>query len=145
MARMILGPLAIMLAIIPWLAVSGGAALAQQAKEAAPDPVSQRNFFEIDPLNIPVIRGSRIRGQITFIVVLELKDGVDRSDIFDSMPRLRHAFFLDLKEYVERHRNIMRDVRLGGVKSLLMESSAQVLGDGTVRAVLVQSASIHRF
>ncbi len=137
------------LIVILWLAVAGGPALAQVKSNSkgkpAPEIESSRSFFELDPMNIPVVRGDRIRGQITFSLILELHDEAERSDVIGSLPRLRHAFFLDLKEYVDRHRDILRTIKLKVVKKLLMESSTQVLGNKIVRDVLVQNAFVYRY
>ncbi len=130
-------------------ALAGGPALAQVKSKsegkAGPEVENRQRFFELDPLNIPVIRDARIRGQITFTVMLELYSEDERDTVRESLPRLRHVFFLDLKQYVDRHRNILRTIKLRVIKKLLMESSAQVLGDEMVRAVLVQGAFVHRY
>ena len=131
------------------LAVAGGPALAQVKSGseggAGPEIQSRQSFFQLEPINIPVVRGDRIRGQITFDVMLELYEEAERDVLLEAVPRLRHAFFLDLKDYVDRHKDILRTIKLKGVKKLLMESSRQILGKKTVRAVLVQRASVHRY
>ena len=137
------------LIVFLWFALAGGPALAQVKSnfegKAGPEIESSQSFFELDPMNIPVVRDARIRGQITFMVMLELYSEDERDAVIEALPRLRHAFFLDLKQYVDRHRDILRTIKLRVVKKLLLESSTQVLGRKIVRAVLVQGASIHRF
>jgi hypothetical protein len=145
MSRFILASLIVFL----WLTVAGGPVPAQEKSksggEAEEDAVSSKNFFDLDPLNIPVVRGARIRAQITFSLTLELSEDTERTDVLESLPRLRHAYFLGLKKYVDRHRKIMRSVNLPKIKKILMKSTAQVLGREAVRAVLVQSVFVHRF
>ena len=145
MSRFILASLIVFL----WLTVAGGSVLAQakpkSGGEAEEDVASSQSFFDLGPLNIPVIRGARIRAQITFSLVLELFEDTERTDVLEALPRLRHAYLFGLKKYVDRHRKIMRSVNLPKLKKILMESTAQVLGREAVRAVLVQSVFVHRF
>lgn len=132
-----------------WLAVAGGPALAQvkSKSEGKPGPEieSRQRFFDLDPINVAVVRGSRIRAQITFTLSLELTEDADRSDVIESLPRLRHAYLLDLKEYVDRHRNVLRTVKLRKVKRFLLKSTVRILGKDIVRAVLVQRVFVYRF
>ena len=131
------------------LAIAGGPALAQVKSKSAgkpgPELDSRQYFYDLDPIDVPVVRDARIRGQITFTVSLELYDDGERDVVRDARPRLRHAFFLDLKEYVDSHRDIFRTIRLQNIKKILLQSSGQILGRKIVRAVLVQRASIHRY
>lgn len=131
------------------LALAGGPAIAQVESKSeggtAPELQNRQNFFELDPFNIPVIRGDRIRGQVTFSLILELTENVEREAVHESLPRLRHAFFLDLKGLVDRHKDIMRTIKLKSVKKTLLERTAQILGKRMVRAILVQGATIHRY
>ena len=145
MSRFILASLIVFL----WLTVAGGPVMAQAKPqtggEAESDVQGGQRFFELDPMNIPVIRGARIRAQITFSLILELFEDTERTDVLEAMPRLRNAYFLDLKKYVDRHRKIMRSVNLPKFKKILLKSTARILGPEAVRGVLVQSVFVHRF
>lgn len=130
------------------LGLAGGPAFAQvKSKEnnRANTSGDRPNYFKLDPLVVPVIRGRRLRGQITFVLMLELYDDVDRSHVFAVLPRLRDSYFVVLKQYAERHRDIMRRLKLKAVKRLLMKVSVKILGQDTVRAVLVQGAGIQEY
>jgi hypothetical protein len=145
MSRFILASLIVFL----WLTVAGGPVMAQakpkSGGEAESDVQGGQRFFELDPMNIPVIRGARIRAQITFSLILELFEDTERPDVLEAMPRLRNAYLLDLKNFVDRHRKIMRSVNLPKFKKILLKSTVQILGPESVRAVLVQSVFVHRF
>ncbi len=113
---------------------------------AAPLAEEEPTFFEVQPpVIVPVIAGSRLAGQISFVIVLEMSSGTDRSDIIGRLPRLRHAFLLDLKHYAEQHRNILRTIRTKSVKRLLMAACIRVLGEGRIDAVLIERADVHQF
>lgn len=119
-----------------WLAYPAAAPLAEE------DP----NFFKVEPpVIVPVIAGSRLAGQISFVIVLDLSPGTDRSDILRRVPRLRNAYLFDLKHYAEQHRNILRTIRTKSVKRILMAATNRVLGEGLVDAILIQRADVHQF
>ncbi len=123
-------------AALLWLVCPAAAPLAEEDPE----------FFEVKPaVIVPVFAGTRLAGQISFVIVLELTSGTERSDIVPKVPRLRNAYLFDLKHYAEQHRNILRTIRTKSVKRLLMAASIRILGEGLVDAVLIERADVHQF
>lgn len=102
-------------------------------------------FIKVDRLNIPVVHGDRVAGQIMLQLEIEVADNDGRDKVREAEARLRNAFIMALKSYADSRPNILRGPNLRALKRLLLESSHRVLGPDVVKAILVHAMTFRRF
>lgn len=117
-----------------------GSARAEDAHApAAAGPI----YVPIDPLVVPLIRGSDVRRHLIFVVQLEVADAAAGARVREMMPRLRDAYLRALVRLADRQDDTAPP-DLERVKAGLVTASGRVLGDEVVRGVLVQRSFVRR-
>ncbi len=102
-------------------------------------------FIKVDRLNIPVVHGDRVAGQIMLQLSIEVADNDGRDKVRAGDARLMNAFITELKSYADSRPNVLRGPNLRTIKRLLLESSHRILGPGVVQAILVRGMTFRRF
>jgi hypothetical protein len=95
-------------------------------------------FVQLDPITMAVIGDNNRSEQISVVLSLELAAGHDREIIAVNKQKLVDAFFRNLTEAYEQAAPDSRVFDALPIKQRLLEASNQVLGAGTVTAVLIQ-------
>lgn len=97
-------------------------------------------YVELDLLTAPFVRGGKFVQYVVLVVNLEVvnKDAIGKVRAF--MPRLRDAFITELHTIATMRNPDQKMINLKRIKSRLLASAQKVMGDGVVRAVLVQLA-----
>lgn len=103
-----------------------------------PPPPPPTSFIRMAPVVVPMIGDNRVEQFVTFVVSIEVLASQQPRGA-QLMPRLRDQFIRDLYDAVDR-KSIMRGalVDLAAAKKVMRESAVKVLGEETVRDVLVQ-------
>jgi len=107
-----------------------------EAESTSLIPTSQ--IVRLDPIILPVIREGRVTLHITAVVVLELTEAMDQSELFALSDPLRNAMLSELYgiyavRYVQE-----RGYNLPAVRSRLAIAAEGVLGAGTVKTIRLQ-------
>ena len=121
------------------LALLAGACFSSADRWQAQAAVAQQ-YYKIDRLVVPVIRRRGLEGHIFLIVYLELTDTKYRPDVAAKMPKLRDEYIRLLNRYIAHRPRILHKLRLKELKSLLFRATESVMGEGKVKAVLIQAA-----
>lgn len=107
------------------------------AKEAEIVPPGE--FVELDPLILPIVTKNGVTQVISLVVALEIEVGGSSESVKLLKPRLKDAYIQDmygaLNDRGAMHGGV---VRVDVLKKRLNEITAKVLGEGTVREVLLQ-------
>ncbi len=133
---------AAILALVLALAVPAwpGPAHAEDAHAPAPaGPI----YVPVDPLVVPLIRGSDVRRHLIFVVQLEVADAAAGARVREMMPRLRDAYLRALARLADRQDDTAPP-DLERVKRGLATASGQVLGQHVVLDVLVHRSFVRR-
>ncbi|MDA0704154.1 MAG: hypothetical protein O3A96_13130 [Proteobacteria bacterium] len=115
--------------------------LAAAPPEPAGAAMERPQFVRIDNLIIPVIRRDRVERHVSLSVALEVRDAENRRAVQRALPRLRHAFIVDLNGYLRMLKSEDNPYFLLTVKRRLLKIGATVVGPGMIDAVLVQQSS----
>lgn len=102
-------------------------------------------FIKVDRLNIPVVHGDRVAGQIMLQLAIEVADNDGRDKVRAAEARLMNAFIMALKSYADSRPNVLRGPNLRALKRLLLDSAHRVLGPDVVKAILVRGMTFRRF
>jgi len=102
-------------------------------------------YFKIERLVLPVIRRNGLEGHLFLVIYLELNDVNDRTLITAKMAPLRDEYIRSLNRYIAHRPRILYKVQLKELKAVLMKASARIVGEGKIKAVLVQAAANRRF
>jgi flagellar basal body-associated protein FliL len=126
------------------LAAGPTAARAEDAHHGAEEHAPQGPVFvAIEPLVVPVIRGSEVRLTLVYVVQLEVADADAATQARAQMPRLRDAYLRALAGIADRSgADVTPDIEW--VKRSLAAASNRVLGEHVVREVLVQRSFTRR-
>ena len=100
-------------------------------------------YVPVDPLVVPLIRGSDVRRHLIFVVQLEVADAVAGARVREMMPRLRDAYLRALARLADRLDD-STPPDLERVKRGLATASGQVLGQQVVLDVLVHRSFVRR-
>ena len=107
--------------------------LAEMATFSRPVPL----FVDFDPLVLPIIRDGQVTQHLTFTIILEVTDSLDRSQVYRYKPHLNDAYLSELHAlYSHRLIQDRTDVEQLLGKRLLMVSR-RILGTESVNQVLV--------
>jgi flagellar FliL protein len=143
--------LVILLVLFLLLGGGGGASwwfLMREAPEEGVDPeiaeevstslaaVSQ--VIRLDPIVLPIIREGRVTVHVTAVVVLELTEAMDQSDLHALADPLRNALLSELYgiyavRYVQE-----RGFNIPVVRKRLIVAVEEVLGAGTIKTIRLQ-------
>ncbi len=115
-------------------------AYASGGGEDGEDTGPKFEYYELNPLVLPVINEAGLAQQISLIVSLEMVEGHAATEIEDYEPRLADAFIQDLYGVLGSGygliRNNVLDVQL--IKTRLTAVTESVLGPDMVEDVLLQ-------
>lgn len=132
--------LACLVAFGVMLAASGTGLSVRSAAAAVPP-----QYFKIERLVLPVIRRQGLEGHLFLVIYLELNDINDRPFVAGKRTPLRDEYIRALNRYIAHRPRILYNVNLPELKALLMKASARIVGEGKVKAVLIQAAANRRF
>ena len=118
-----------------------GSVLPGKAAHAAVSP----QYFKIERLVLPVIRRRGLEGHLFLVIYLELTDVNDRPLVTSKLAPLRDEYIRSLNRYIAHRPRILYNVQLPEVKALLLKASARVVGEGKIKAILIQAAANRRF
>ena len=94
-------------------------------------------FVDFDPLVLPIIRDGQVTQHLTFTIILEVSDSLDRTQIYRYKPRLNDAFLRELHALYS-HRLVQDRANVEHLLGKrLLKVSKRVLGADRVNQVLV--------
>ena len=102
-------------------------------------------YFKIERLVLPVIRRRGLEGHLFLVIYLELNDVRDRPFVASKQTPLRDEYIRALNRYIAHRPRILYNVSLPELKALLLKASARIVGEGKIKAVLIQAAANRRF
>jgi len=102
-------------------------------------------YFKFDRLVLPVIRRRGLEGHLFLVIYLELNDINDRPLVTSKLTPLRDEYIRSLNRYIAHRPRILYNVQLPELKALLLKASARVMGEGKIKAILIQAAANRRF
>jgi flagellar basal body-associated protein FliL len=97
-------------------------------------------FVDLESLTVAVIRNSRIEKHVVLQVSLEVPDEATRANVAKALPRLKDAFIKDLYDYYAVRTPGSDGINVEGIKKRLKRTSDLIMGEGVIRAVLIQGA-----
>ena len=97
-------------------------------------------FVELDLLTAPFIKGGKFVQYVVLVINLEVANEDAVGEVRAVMPRLRDAFVTDLHTLATMRNPEQKMINIKRIKSRLLASAKKVMGDNTVRNVLVQLA-----
>lgn len=145
MKKMIIG-------LVVLLALGGGGYFGWlQMNESAPESADERDessylsnkepkYVELDLLTAPFIKGGKFVRYIVLVVILEVANDDEVSEVRAVIPRLRDAYVTDLHTLATMRNPEQKMLNLKRIKSRLLASTHKVMGVKIVRQVLVQLA-----
>jgi len=94
-------------------------------------------FVDFDPLVLPIIRDGQVTQHLTFTIILEVSDELDRSQIYQYKPRLNDAYLRELHALYS-HRLVQDRLNVEQLLGKrLLKVSRRILGTEMVNRVLV--------
>lgn len=114
---------------------------AMEGKEDQPAPPSDAIYVQITHLTIPVIKDNRIAYQILLNLSLEVDGVAAKNDVVQMLPRLQDAILLDLIDRPVVDSSGFENIDIKGIKRRLMKTVRRVMGDDTVKNVLIVKAA----
>lgn len=123
------------------LAFTLGYALPTKSVHAAVPP----QYIKIDRLVLPVIRRKGLEGHLFLVIYLELNNIGDRPFVSSKLTPLRDEYIRALNRYIAHRPRLLYEVKLPELKALLLKASARIVGDGKIKAILIQAAANRRF
>ena len=120
--------------------VGGNIAPSRQAEARTPP-----QYVKFDRLVLPVIRRKGLEGHLFLVIYIEVNDLKDRPLILSKQTPLRDEYIRALNRHIAHRPRILYNVNLPELKALLMKASARIVGEGKVKAILVQAAANRRF
>lgn len=109
----------------------------QPAKVATTPPT----YVEYGLLSVPVIQDHEVRKQVEMILRLEVPFE-KREIVAQNIPRLQGAFLEDMMEYMPIHLRNGRRLDQSVVAQRLESVAQKTLGDGYIKSVLIDQASV---
>jgi flagellar basal body-associated protein FliL len=97
-------------------------------------------FVDLESLTVAVIRNSRVEKHVVLQVSLEVPDEATRANVSKALPRLKDAFIKDLYDYYAVRTPGSDGINVEGIKKRLKRTSDLIMGEGVIRAVLIQGA-----
>lgn len=103
-----------------------------------PPPPAPTAFIRMTPIVVPLIGRTRVEQFVTFVVTIEVLAS-EQLYAVARVPIIRDRLLRDLYDAVDR-KTIMRGelIDLAKAKKVMIESAGKVLGEATVRDVLLQ-------
>ncbi len=97
-------------------------------------------FVELDLLTAPFLRGGKFVKYVVLVINLEVSNDDEVEEVRAVMPRLRDAFVTELHTIATMRNPEQKMLNIKRIKSRLLVSANEVMGEGVVRDVLVQLA-----
>ena len=97
-------------------------------------------FVELDLLTAPFLRGGKFAKYVVLVINLEVSNDDEVEEVRAVMPRLRDAFVTELHTIATMRNPEQKMLNIKRIKSRLLVSANEVMGEGFVRDVLVQLA-----
>ena len=97
-------------------------------------------FVELDLLTAPFLRGGKFVKYVVLVINLEVSNDDQVEEVRAVMPRLRDAFVTELHTIATMRNPEQKMLNIKRIKSRLLVSANEVMGEGFVRDVLVQLA-----
>lgn len=115
------------------------AAAQEAAKAAAQAPIVPTVFVELHPLILPIIDDNGISQTVSLVVSVEVVDQAAADKVKNLQPRLHDAFIQDMYGALNR-RAVMNGgvIEVSKIKERLNRVSASVVGENTIKDVLLQ-------
>lgn len=113
----------------------------EEHKEAKEDKKSDEAtaFVKMDPLILPIIGARGISQSVTLVVALEVADDAKAEEVKHVLPRLKDAYIQDMYGVLSKQNAMPQGVlQVGMIKERLQKISQTVLGDDTIKNVLLQ-------
>jgi len=142
--------LIIIIGVVAVLLLGGGGAAyffraelfgGKHAAEKAPIAKSANAIFvDLESVAVAIIRNQRVEKQVVLQVSLEVPDDAARLAVSQALPRIKDAFIRDLYDYFALQEPGREGVNVEAVKKRLKRTADQVMGEGKIRAVLIQGA-----
>ena len=142
---------AIILVVLLIVLGGGGYFGWQQMGESSPDGGEESGgssffanddprFVELDLLTAPFLRGGKFAKYVILVINLEVSNDDEVEEVRAVMPRLRDAFVTELHTIATMRNPEQKMLNIKRIKSRLLVSANEVMGEGVVRDVLVQLA-----
>jgi hypothetical protein len=143
--------LAVLLVLFLFLGGAGGAGwwffLREQPEADSAEAVEEESlvsmarFIEVDPIVLPVIREGQVTLHVTTTITVELFQPVEKEQVREFSRRLRDTMLSELHgiyaiRYVQE-----RGYDLPIVKQRLGQAAERVLGEGSVKGVIVKDVN----
>lgn len=111
----------------------------EAAKIAAQTPLVPAVYVELHPLILPIIDDNGISQTISLVVSVEVVDQAAADKVKNLQPRLHDAFIQDMYGALNR-RAVMNGgvIEVSKIKERLNRVSASVVGENTIKDVLLQ-------
>ena len=114
------------------------AELAQAMEEQSGLLMSTR-YIRLQPMVLPIIREGRVILHLTLVMIVELDEPMQREELDQVLPPLTDAIFTELHSLFSLRYVQERGYDLPFVKERIYRVSERVLGEGILKAVLIQS------
>lgn len=100
------------------------------------------DFVELTPLVLPIVDNTGVTQTISIIIVLQVGEEGDAKEIKSLEPKLMDAYIQDMYGILNK-KMALKDgvVQIAPLKERLNKVSAEVLGEGAVDDVLLQTVS----
>ncbi len=127
-------------ATMKWLAIGPFEVADAGAKEEEPEePKEEAIFVDMDPLMLPIIKGSQIAGTIQVQIKLETSGKDNAIFLKRRLTKVSDAFVKDLHGFVPRLLKKKERLDVVILKDRLKVIGERLLGKGYIDDVLVQS------
>ncbi|MDA8231291.1 MAG: flagellar basal body-associated protein FliL [Magnetospirillum sp.] len=123
------------------LAKLGFPSLAKAPAASAPAVPQPPAFVDFGLLSVPVIEDREVRCQAQFIIRLEVAPGM-KEKVADELPRLQADYLEDLIGFMPLAVHDDMDIDEDAVRRRLFAVSRQVLGDGVIKAVVIEHSAL---
>ena len=124
-------------ALVALLALPAAAANRDKPKE---DPVipGVPQFFNIQPIVLPVVEGNTVTRQVGVLLTVELAEGHGKNEAREKERELTDAFITELYRIYGWRSGADHVVNERLIKHRLQEAADHVLGPGVVHAILIR-------
>lgn len=108
-------------------------------KEGGPPSEDGVGYFQLPPMNVPIIHGNRVERILTVAVTVEAKGDGNKKKIIAERYHLQDAFLRDLHGIASLRRADGKIIDPRVVKARLMRISERLLGQGVVADIFIQN------
>lgn len=112
---------------------------ADAAKAAAQEPVIPAVFVQLNPLILPIVDDNGVSQTVSIVISVEVADEAMAAKVKNLQPRLQDAFIQDMYGVLSR-KAVMKGgvIEVSKIKERLSAVSHKVMGDDTIKQVLLQ-------